>query len=187
MRSSVGRESSNMRLQRARSAGRRIGSLASGGRRVAEEWRRLPMPNICERMLGFSVPQDDSVLVVSYKGMHLVRLGPLAAVETDPEYAEFDLYHPATGECDYRGRTWDIIGLLPGRPLLEGRDDERLVLDAAALTVSVVASGETVWSSGFENFSGDWAAATFSPDGRYIVLGCPCDFDFRVWERVAVL
>jgi len=79
-----------------------------------------------------------------------------------------------------------IIGLFPGRPLLDGRDGERLVLDAAGLTVTVVRNGGVVWSSAFENFSGDWAAATFSPDGRFIVLGCPYDFDFRAWERVAV-
>jgi hypothetical protein len=152
---------------------------------MAEVWRRLPVPYICERMLGFSVPQDDTVLVVSYEGTHLVRLPPTDAVETDPEYTEYDLYDPDAGVCRYRGRAWDIIGLFPGRPLLDGRDGERLVLDAAGLTVSVVRGGVPVWSSGFENFSGDWAAATFSPGGRFIVLGCPYDFDFRVWERVA--
>jgi hypothetical protein len=134
-------------------------------------------------MLGFSVPQDNTVLVVSYQGTHLVRLVPPVAVETDREFSEYDLYDPESGVCRYQGRAWDIIGLFPGRPLLDGRNGERLVLDAEGLTVSVVAGGEIVWSSGFENFSGDWAAATFSPDGRFIVLGCPYGFDFRVWER----
>jgi hypothetical protein len=36
----------------------------------------------------------------------------------------------------------------------------------------------------YENFSGDWAIATYSPDGRYILLGCPYDFDFIALERV---
>jgi hypothetical protein len=151
---------------------------------VAEAWRRLPVPYICERMLGFSVPQDDTVLVISYEGTHLVRLPPTAAVETDPEFTEYDLYDPETGVCRYRGRAWDIIGLLPGRPLLDGPRGEQLVLDAACLRISVVVDGATVWSSGFENFSGDWVAATFSPDGRFVLLGCTYDFDFRVWERV---
>lgn len=152
---------------------------------MAEAWQQLPVPYICERMLGFSVPQDDTVLVVSYEGTHLVRLGSPVGVETDPDYTEYDLYDPDAGVCRYRDRIWDIIGLFPGRPLLNGRDGARLVLDPAGLTVSVIRGDEPVWSSAFENFSGDWAAVTFSPDGRFIVLGCPYDFDFRVWERVA--
>jgi hypothetical protein len=35
----------------------------------------------------------------------------------------------------------------------------------------------------YKNFSGGWAAATFSPEARYILLGCPYDFDFVVLER----
>jgi hypothetical protein len=147
------------------------------------EWRQLVVPDFCERMIGFSVPQDNTVLVVSYEGMHLVRLGTPVSVETDPEYGEYDLYDPDSGVCRYRGREWEMIGLFPGRPVLTGRDGEQLMLDKEAETVSVVRGGEEVWSSTYENFSGDWAAATFSPDGRFIVLGCPYDFDFRVWER----
>ncbi len=150
---------------------------------MAGTWQRLTVPYICERMIGFSVPQDDTVLVISYEGTHLVRLGSPVTVETDPEYTEYDLYNPHVGECPYHGQVWDIIGLFPGHPLLDGRHGERLVLDASNLTVSVVKGGVPVWASKFDNFSGDWAAATFSPDGRYIVLGCPYDFDFRVWER----
>jgi len=134
-------------------------------------------------MIGFSVPQGDTVLVVSYEGMHLVRLGTPVTVETDPEYAEYDLYDGESGVCRYLGREWDIIGLFPGRPVLTSCDGEQLVLNTEAETLSVVHGSEEVWSSTYENFSGDWAAVTFSPDGRFIVLGCPYDFDFRVWER----
>jgi hypothetical protein len=148
-------------------------------------WRRLAVPGICERMIGFSVPEDDSVLVVSYDGIHLVRLAEPVTVETDSEYREYDLYDPNTGVCRYRGHEWNIIGLCPGRPILTGLDGEVLVLDPVAETVSVRRNGKAVWSSNYENCSGDWAAVTFSPNGRFIVLGCPYDFDFRVWERHA--
>ncbi len=150
---------------------------------LVADWRQLAIPRICERVIGFSVPQDDTVLVISYEGMHLIRLSPQVTVETDPEYREYDLYDEVSGVCRYRGREWDIIGLFPGRPILAGREGEELVLDADAETLSVVKGGQVVWRSRYENFSGDWAAATFSPDGRYIVLGCPYDFDFRVFER----
>lgn len=85
-------------------------------------WRRLAVPGICERMIGFSVPEDDSVLVVSYEGIHLVWLAEPVTVETDSEYREYDLYDPNTGVCRYRGREWNIIGLCPGRPVLTGLD-----------------------------------------------------------------
>jgi hypothetical protein len=151
---------------------------------LSETWQRIPVPGICERMIGFSVPQEDTVLVVSYEGTHLVHLGPPATVETDDAYIEYDLYMPEAGTCRYRDRDWEIIGLHPGRPLLTSQQGEWLELDEKAETVSVLVDGEEVWSSPYENFSGDWAVATFSPDGRFIVLGCPYDFDFRVWKRV---
>ena len=150
---------------------------------MAETWQRIPVPGICERMIGFSVPQENSVLVVSYEGTHLVRLTSPVTVQTDDAYCEYDLYEPATGIARYRDRDWQIVGLHPGRPLLTSPQGEWLELDEKADTVSVLVGGEEVWSSPFENFSDDWAAATFSPDGRFIVLGCPYDFDFRVWER----
>jgi hypothetical protein len=147
-------------------------------------WRQLETPNICERMIGFSVPQGETVLVVSYEGMHLVCLVPPVTVETDPEYCEYDRYNPQSGICCYRDREWDIIGLHPGRPILTGREGERLVLNREVGTVAVVHGNAEVWSSAYENFSGDQVAVTFSQDGRFIVLGCPYDFDFRVWERI---
>ncbi len=73
------------------------------------EWRQLGVPPICERMIGFSVPQDDTVLVISYEGMHLLQLGSTITVETDTEYSEYDLYDPATGICRYRGRDYHIL------------------------------------------------------------------------------
>jgi hypothetical protein len=147
-------------------------------------WRQLAVPNCCERLIGFSVPQGDTVLIVSYEGTHLMRLGAPITVETDPEYGEYDLYDPESGICCYRGQEWHIIDLLPGRPTLTGLKGEQLVLNGEAETVSVVREDEEIWSFNYENFSGDWVAATFSPDGRFIVLGCPYDFDFRVWERI---
>ncbi len=147
------------------------------------DWRRLPVPQFCERLIGFSVPENGEILVVSYEGVHLLRLGPQITVETDNEYAEHDIYDPVTGVASYRGKEYRIIGLHGGSPLVEGPDGERLVLDTDSETLSVVRGGKMVYSTAYENFSGDWAAATFSQDGRYIVLGAPYDFDFIVLER----
>jgi hypothetical protein len=151
----------------------------------AERWVQLAVPHICERMIGFSVPQDDAVLVVSYEGMHMIRLGAPVTVDTDEEHGEYDLYDADLGVARYAGRDWDIIGLHGGRPIRARRDGERLILSTDVERIALVRGGEQVWSARYENFSGDWAAATFSPNGRFIVLGCPDDFDFRVWERTS--
>jgi hypothetical protein len=71
---------------------------------LSEMWQSIPVGRICERMLGFSVPQEGSVLVVSYEGMHLLHLGPPVAVETDNAYCEYDLC-VAAGVWRYRERT----------------------------------------------------------------------------------
>ncbi len=60
------------------------------------------------------------------------------------------------------------------------------MLDTDSETLSVEQKGEVIFSTPYKNFSGDWAAATFSADGRYIVLGCPYDFDLMVLERKTV-
>jgi hypothetical protein len=147
------------------------------------QWRRLQIPPICERMIGFSVPQDGEVLVISYEGVHLLHIGPEVTVETDEEFAEYDICDPDSGVGRYRGKEYQIVGLQGGSPILESPDGERLVLDTESEILSVMQNGETVYSTPYKNFSRDWAVATFSPDGRYIVLGCPYDFDFMVLER----
>lgn len=58
-----------------------------------------------------------------------------------------------------------------------------LILDSRGLRLAICNNSVETWSTSFQNFSGAWAAATFSPCGDYIVLGCPDDFDFRVWRR----
>ena len=93
------------------------------------------------------------------------------------------MYDEKLGIARYRGKDYRIIGLHGGNPLLENTSGEKLVLDAEDKSLSVVRNGKTVFSTPYNNSSGDWAAATFSVDGRFIVLGCPYDFDFMVFER----
>ena len=121
--------------------------------------------------------------MISYEATHVVHLGATITVETDEEFAEYDIYDRDVGTATYRGREYQIIGLHDGAPLLDSPMGERLVLDVKAQVLAVARGSTTVFSRRYENFSGSWAAATFSPDGRYIVLGCPYDFDFVVLER----
>jgi hypothetical protein len=134
-------------------------------------------------MIGFSVPCDGEVLVVSYEGVHLLRLDLEITVQTDAKLAEYDIYDPNSGMARYREKDYQIIGLHGGDPILQSPIGESLVLNVKSETLSVRRNKETVFSMRYKNFSGDWAAATFSREGRYILLGCPYDFDFVVLER----
>lgn len=147
------------------------------------KWQTRKAPPICERMIGFSVPKANEILVISYEGMHLLHLGNEITLKTDDQFAEYDLYDTASGIVRYQGKSYQIIGLHGGQPIIESPAGERLVLDTDAETLSIVRNQQTEFSMRYKNFSGDWAAATFSPDGRYVILGCPYGFDFVILER----
>jgi hypothetical protein len=171
---------------RSRDPGAYIGHVAGEPATANAAWRELKVPTDWERLIGFSVPQDGTVLAVSNEGMHLLHLGPPVTVESDHDHADWDLWAGEGATFHYQGRAWEVLGLAEGRPLLTGRDGERLVVDVLSIDrgmISVVQHGNVVWSAPFKNFSGDWVSATFSLDGRFIVLGCPYDFDFHVWMR----
>jgi hypothetical protein len=68
------------------------------------KWKRLRVPPICERVVGFSVPQSGEVLVISYEGMHLLHLANEITVTTDDQFAEYDLYDPDSGKANYQER-----------------------------------------------------------------------------------
>ena len=134
-------------------------------------------------MIGFSVPQKDRILVVSYEAMHTVHLGSDVRVETDHTSKEYDRYDPDSGLARYGSRDYAIIGLHGGRPLLASPQGESLRLDEQEGTLSVLRDRAAVYEREYKNASGDWAAATFSPDGTFIALGCPYGIDFMVLER----
>jgi hypothetical protein len=148
-------------------------------------WSLLAVPPFCERLIGFSVPVGDRSLVISYEAVHVLRLGESVTVDTDREFAEYDIYDPETGIAEYAGARFTIIGLHGGKPVLTTPYGARLELDQSRQTILVRSRDTVELAAHYENFSEDWAAATFSPDGLYLLLGCPYDFDFRIWRHVA--
>lgn len=148
------------------------------------EWRRLATPSLSDRMLAFSVPRDDEILVISNQGMDLVRLGSPITVETLVKTAEYDLYDPDLGAANFRGLQYTIIGGQHGGALLDSPEGEHLLLNSTSQTLSVIKDDKYDFTTNYENVSGGSAVVTFAPNGRYIVLGFLGGYDFVVLERV---
>ncbi|NUP09161.1 MAG: hypothetical protein HOW73_24180 [Polyangiaceae bacterium] len=146
-------------------------------------WTPVVVPPFCERLIGFSVPVDGRSLVLSYEAVHILTLGDSLRVDTDDTLAEYDIYDPEVGIATYHDTTYSILGLHGGRALSRSPTGAVLMLDQDKQVLTVTSDDVIELTCDYQNFSGDWAAATFSPDGAYILLGCPCDFDFRVWKR----
>ena len=153
---------------------------------MADLWVPVAIPPFqCERVEGISVPRGTRVLVAGYDEMFVVDLAEPASVRRDPDGDGYDEFDGTANRCRYGGEAWQLLGLHGGEPLLISPAGEWLELDEVARTVSVFVGTDEVWSAPYKNFSGDWAAATFSPDGQFIVLGTPYDFDLRAWRRAA--
>jgi hypothetical protein len=146
-----------------------------------------------ERMLGFSIPRDDELIVATYDGISQLHLGTPLAASLDERYPEGrGVFDPASGEVSYEGLTFQMIGIHGGTPILDSPWGERIVLgveedmetpDGSRLratpkerTLQIRASdGEIVLSFTFCDFSRDWHRAPFSRDGRYVAVAMPDD------------
>jgi hypothetical protein len=144
-------------------------------------WKTLSIPYFCERLIAFSIPEDDEVWVMSYEGLHRITLRPEVRIWTDPEHAEdYDVYDADQGVLNYRGRQYPMLGLHDGEPLLRGPRGELLELDDSRERLMVRdRQGGLKQVIGYGH--SDWAMATFSVDGSYLVLGT--DERFQVFQE----
>src|SRR5262245_40809507 len=107
------------------------------------KWAPLQVPPFCERLIGYSVPTSNRCLVVSYEAVHLLTLDDPVTVQTDEDFAEYDIYDPEPGTAIYSGVTYSIVGLHGGHPMLTTPQGDRLELDRAKQTLTVTA-GELI-------------------------------------------
>ena len=135
-------------------------------------WEEFRLPYIFERMQNFSIPVGDEILIESYDGKHLVRLLPKPTVT---DYEE-DHWEPG----------WDRFEMLGidggGEPILINGLEQRLSLDPAREVLDVVrVDGRVVQRIEFSDMSGDWGIATYSFDGKWLVIGVPYDLFVYRW------
>jgi hypothetical protein len=146
-------------------------------------WEQVPLPYVCERLIALSVPEGGEFLVLSYEGLHHVTLASDVSVRTDPAHAEdYDIYDTDRGVLAYEGRKYWMLGLHGGEPVGDLPGGERLEVDPDAGRLSVTdQAGRLLADVGNFDLSEEWACATFSTDGNYIVIGTPNEL--RVYRR----
>ena len=146
-------------------------------------WNRIKLPYIFERMLAFSIPMRDCVLVLEDEALHFISLSPELEVTTDKEHAEeyLDIYDNEPNIFNYRGKLYKMLGLYGGEPILSDIYGNQLNLDAERELLEITdIEGKVIQEIQYFNLSGDWAYTTFSPDGEMLAIGVPYDlFLFR--------
>ena len=149
----------------------------------ATDWHPVKLPHLFERQIAFCVPSADRVVVMSYDGLHDVRLGPPVTVVTDETHAEgYDVYDVDRLTLSVGGQTYPALGLHGGCPHPMSHDGLTLSVDATTNRVEVRnAAGELIIVSDHNDYPPGWLCASFSADGRLLVVGTPDDL--WCWRR----
>ncbi len=138
---------------------------------------------IFERMVGFSVPVEGQIAIISYEGIHILDLRAPRIVRHDGAYPEGgNLYDQTQQVLSYGGKRFPILGECGGAPLMRNDRGETLLLTPMEDMLHVQdGDNDTILAYPFEDLSGDWRYATFSQDGDTIILGMP--YDIHIFQR----
>src|SRR6185437_8873194 len=83
------------------------------------QWQRTELPYICERMIAFTIPSLETVLVMSYEGLHIVSLESPCSVVTLPQHAEdYRIFDVSNQTLVFNGCIYRTLGLHGGNPIL---------------------------------------------------------------------
>ncbi len=147
-------------------------------------FKQLTLPNyIFERMIGFSLPKRDKIIVISYEGIHELVLGAPVMVTHDTLHPEGGtLYDSQSRILSYDNDKFKIIGLHGGEPILQSNTGEKIHLDKQKQILRIVQNDSKVLLNfSYEDLSGDWNYATFSEDFKYVFLAIP--YNLFIFQR----
>lgn len=148
-------------------------------------WREVDLHGIYifERLVGFSIPMEERIALISYEGIHIIDLREPRVVRSDGAYPEGgDLYDRRQQVLLYEDKRFQILGLFGATPILRNDRGEELLLSATEDVLQVRGvRGNIILAYEFTDLSGDWRYATFSPNGDAIVLGLP--YDIHIFQR----
>ncbi len=147
-------------------------------------WEKLNLPKfIAERFIGVTHPVNDSILLVSYEGIHTLNLLKTCALSNDINYPEGrGLFNSENNTLTYKGLVYKTLGLHGGEPIVKSPKGEHLVVDTNREVIEIREhTGRLVFDYKYDDLSGDWCVSTFSEDGQYALLLLP--FDIYVFKR----
>jgi hypothetical protein len=146
-------------------------------------WKQISLPYIFERMIGFAVT-NEKVIILSYEGIHsLDLLSSNHEISNDFDNPEGgNLYDYQKNALRYQNQDYLLCGQYGGNsPKLSTRG-ESLILNRQEETIIIGTVSEEHFKFKYQDLSGDWAFATFTPDDKFVVLGLP--YDIYIFERV---
>jgi hypothetical protein len=127
--------------------------------------RRLDVAIPSERLIGFTIPCENSFLVCDHDEVWLVSVGSTADIEPT-DHAPYEI----AARPDFVG--W---GREDANPIMEaGESKIQYEFDPRADVLHLPYTiGEKEGEIDFPLFSGDWFAASFSLEGNLLVLAEP--------------
>jgi hypothetical protein len=147
-------------------------------------WEGVDLPYIFERMLEFSIPNEDQMLIVSYDGAHHLKLLPTVEVTHYPEHREGEDLHYDGDRVLFGGVRFKMVAMDEDPPIThDTRRGHHLSLDLPGEKLFVIDDeGRLVQEIAFVDLSGDWGFATYSEDGRWLAIGVPYDVFLFRWQ-----
>ncbi len=148
-------------------------------------WEKLELPFICERMVAFSIPQQQVAWVMAWDALFQVTLAPEVNVlsvlhgeeELDKVFDE-DRNLLIIGE-----QVYPLLGLYGGVPILVNELGDQLSLEPNQDRLVVLnGEGQVKQAIEFFDLSNDWRWATFSANGHYLLIGVPYDLFIYQWR-----
>lgn len=158
-----------------------------------DEWNLVYTPDaqeICERIIGCSLPVDGRIIIISYAGVHLVNLHDPDQITHDDQYPEGEkIYDRQKHVITYQGRGFPIIGVFGGFPITQSIYHEQLTLSSEKKSLYTTRvckvqrqDGPIILDFRFDDASGDWAYFTFSDDFDFLLAVAP--YDLTVFRRI---
>src|SRR5260370_11958110 len=126
-------------------------------------------------MLGFSIPRDHEVVIISSDNIATLDLNAPANIQFDDAYPEGgEIYDRSHQTLTYRGKSFQILGAYGGQPIAESQYQEQLVLDLKHENFNIQSkNGGALFHYWFVDMSGDCGYITFSPNTDFIIFGIP--------------
>ncbi|MDO8617298.1 MAG: hypothetical protein Q7N87_00155 [Candidatus Uhrbacteria bacterium] len=168
-------------------------------------WKKIPIPFLHERVFAFSLPINNQVLVIAQdesEELFFIQTSSLQIENvTDSTHAirdyqiaqykkntERPLAKDEEQKITIQTKTFSILGLMGGKPILKNDRGEELQLflhhgkNNHECHFLVLKNGEEIFKYSFQDLSGDWTHVTFSSNSKYILLGNP--YEFSMFERI---